>query len=192
MDIVMSPAEIELYAEVLAKKTKLVEFGCGGSTLIAVRSKLIQIHTVDSSLEWLKEIQKQPEIADAKISGRLHLHWADIGEVKAWGIPVDDTARRRWLLYWSQVWRHADPAATDVVFIDGRFRISTAIYAALILPPDAVIVIHDFWSRPQYHVVLDFLQCMDRVDEIAVFTRKPDADRKLMLGCVINHALVWS
>lgn len=33
------------------------------------------------------------------------------------------------------------------------------------------IAFHDFWKRSQYHVVLPFVDCVDRVDSLAVFKR---------------------
>jgi hypothetical protein len=37
---------------------------------------------------------------------------------------------------------------------------------------DMTIVVHDFWNRPKYAVLLDYLNCACRADSLAVFFPK--------------------
>ena len=36
-------------------------------------------------------------------------------------------------------------------------------------PQEARVFIHDFWNRPQYHVVLPFLEAVEKVESAGLF-----------------------
>jgi hypothetical protein len=36
---------------------------------------------------------------------------------------------------------------------------------------------HDFWDRPQYHVVSRYVEARHRVGSLVLFDKRPDADR---------------
>ena len=51
----------------------------------------------------------------------------------------------------------------DFVLIDGRFRVRCAL-ELIRRGIDATVFIHDFWTRPHYHVVLDFFDQVETIE----------------------------
>ena len=41
---------------------------------------------------------------------------------------------------------------------------------------DTKILIHDFWNRPGYHVLLQYLEVFNQADTLGVFGIKKDVD----------------
>jgi len=48
-------------------------------------------------------------------------------------------------------------------------------------------MIHDFWNRPAYHIVLPFLQTTARVDTLGLFEKKENVDRKQILSLIDKY-----
>lgn len=65
----------------------------------------------------------------------------------------------------------------DTLFIDGCFRVA----CILNLGKNTVIIIHDFWNREDYHVVLKFLDKIDYLDSIGIFKQKNNIDKNLVM-----------
>jgi len=53
--------------------------------------------------------------------------------------------------------------------VDGRFRISCILQACLHCSARTKIVVHDFFTRPYYFVVLPFLSVEKKEDTMGVF-----------------------
>lgn len=144
-----------------------LEFGMGGSTLLASRCGVPVYYSVDSSADWVARCSEHPEIAPLIQSGKWHLRHVDIGPTGRWGRPVDRSARDRWPDYHSAIWAEmADPP--DLVFIDGRFRAACGLQAIARCCPGTIIAIHDYPSRGGYHVVERFLKIVASVDSLQV------------------------
>ena len=111
------------------------------------------------------------EIQQAKELGRLHLHLVDIGKTKAWGFPVDESRKESWKSYPEIV--HQLDGDWDTVLIDGRFRVACVVNVLLRVDPRCRILIHDFWNRNSYHVVLNYLDVVRSVDTLGVFRKRP-------------------
>ncbi|MGP9416940.1 hypothetical protein ACT3R4_16275, partial [Halomonas sp. AOP7-E1-9] len=85
---------------------------------------------------------------------------------------------------------HQHRHAFDLILIDGRFRVAcTAAAIQHILKyasktSHCYLFIHDFWNRPVYHVVLPFLEKIDRVDSAGLFKVRSDLDQEKL-------ALLW-
>ena len=55
---------------------------------------------------------------------------------------------------------------------------------------DAKIIIHDFWDRAYYHIVLEFLEVVERVDTLGIFRIKLDIDKKIVESILIEYEFV--
>lgn len=82
-------------------------------------------------------------------------------------------------MYAKAPWQIVDTDTLDVVLIDGRFRLACIMQAVMNVRPDTLIVVHDFWNRPAYHLALNYLDVVARVDSLGVFVRKADYNRTL-------------
>ena len=108
----MTAAEIAQVELQLAGRVSLLEFGCGGSTLVAAR-QVQRIVSVDSDAAWLAKVGEN--LARAAID--FTPFHADIGAVGDWGYPADESRIRDWPRYHTQIWRHlaGSPDAVQIV-----------------------------------------------------------------------------
>ena len=158
----MTENEVKLFSSFLSCSQRYLEFGAGGSTVLAASSSKEWIISVDSSAEWLEKV------ASAKGAPRnLKLFPALIGRVKEWGYPADETNRKFWPTYSTRVFHETEARDADLVLVDGRFRVACFL-RSIQHCPHAIIGIHDY-LRPQYHVVESFARKITQVEALAFF-----------------------
>ena len=167
----MSPAEADLFTELLSKGTFYLEWGAGGSTLAAVRSKVRQIVSVETDPAWIEQLKLNNEIARAVASNRLIFRHVDIGPVGPWGVPVQQEKIRTWPQY------AVDPfVATDldfdVILVDGRFRVHCLLAAANCASERAAIFLHDYATRHSYTIADKYFDTINRVEFGGRFNEK--------------------
>lgn len=174
----MTDAEIGVLQQCFSKASSLVEFGSGGSTLLAVHSpSLRRIWSVESDPAWIARLRARPEVVAAEQGGRLQLQHADIGPTGDHGAPLDEASQARWPAYHEQVWSDTATAAADLVLIDGRFRVACAMAALANCQAHTILLFHDFWNRTPYHPVLAFTDWLGSCDSLAILRRKPSVDQ---------------
>lgn len=151
----MSLGEKELFYSYLLNATNYAEFGSGGSTVWANNIPTIKsIISVESDKEFAEKIQKQ--------CPRAQVRWIDVGPTRGFGHPKDNTFQDRWHLYSDQ-----DIGNPDTILIDGRWRVACALRVA-VKYPHSVVLIHDFWNRPEYHCILPYYSTINSVDTLAI------------------------
>ncbi len=166
----MTADEADLFAACLARARRILEFGCGGSTLLALSNEAASVWSVDNVPEWIEKVSAEPLAKEALRSRRLKFIRVDTGPTGAWGRPASEEHRDWWPRYHTKPWRRVPAETLDLIFIDGRFRVACTVQAILRAKDDCVICIHDFWNRPRYEVLLEFLDVRDRVDTLGVFS----------------------
>lgn len=183
----MTPAELALLQEWSAPCSHIVEFGCGGSTILLLEATSAVIDSVDNNRDWIERISAQPRPAEAIRSGRLNICFVDTGPVGKWGSPTDERTKPLWRNYSCAVWAGLRPPAVDLVFVDGRFRIACTVMALLqSLPP--TIAFHDFWTRlDRYADILRFLDIQGRAESLAVLTPRQGNDRRELERMLQQH-----
>lgn len=106
--------------------TSVFEFGLGESTYIAAHVSVPRYAGVDSDANWVADARTKVALMNAK---HFRFHFADIGETKAWGNPVERLAKN---LYNYQIQSLAsEQAAFDVYYVDGRYRVACACMSFL-------------------------------------------------------------
>mgnify|MGYP001325936108 CR=1 FL=1 len=176
----MTNRELALLQSCLHAAQNYLEFGSGASTIHASHVPTIRhIDSVDSSGKYIDEhLRPNEAISSALSAGRLEFHVVDIGETSKWGYPIDKSKKHLWPTYSNGVF--ARPSHHDLVLVDGRFRVACTLSSILSTPDDCRILVHDFWDRPQYHIVSKYLETVDRVDTMGLFRKRPGVDaRKL-------------
>jgi hypothetical protein len=174
----MTDAEIGVLRECFSKAASLVEFGSGGSTLLAVRSaSLRRIWSVESDPAWIATLRMRAEVVAAEQAGRLQLQHVDIGKTGDHGMPLDDASQLKWPAYHETVWSDPATSGVDLVLVDGRFRVACAMAALASCQPLTILLFHDFWNRPPYHPVLAFTDWLGSCDSLAILRRKPSFDQ---------------
>src|SRR5580704_2455397 len=101
MDIVMTAGEQDLLRSFLASTRVYIEFGSGGSTLLACRMVSGTIISVDSCMEWQDRASAE---CCVEAAGKLQLLYVDVGPVRGYGYPADETRRGDWQNYHTNVW----------------------------------------------------------------------------------------
>lgn len=164
----MSPAERGLFKKGLKNARNYFEFGSGGSTVWAVKEGL-KVKGVESDAKWVNALKD-------KLGEKCQVEAVDIGPTKEWGFPVSVQESKNFPAYSKAI--HQYQQAFDLILVDGRFRVACTMAAIQHIlahstePQEARIFIHDFWNRPQYHAVLEFLDVIDKVESAGLFKLK--------------------
>lgn len=184
----MAEAEVALLTGFLRCSRRFLEFGCGGSTVLAASLVGESVVSVDSSREWIAKVADRCAAEAHPVRPAFVL--ADIGPTGDWGYPSDPGTRFRWPDYHGAVWScRADARNADLFLVDGRFRVACFVQILLrAADPTAPVIVHDFADRPQYHVVLAFAREVARVGLLSVFQRRADFDAERATACLARHA----
>lgn len=182
----MSIAERNLFEQYVKKAIAYYEFGSGGSTKLATRNS-IDVYGVESDKRWVDTLKKE-------IGPKCKVEYVDIGPTREWGYPVSTQYKEKFPLYSQSILKFEN--AFDFILIDGRFRVACtlcAIQHTLEKQADiesVYIFIHDFWDRPDYHVVLEFLDVHEVAETAGVFRLKKDIDRVLLTAKILEYKFV--
>jgi hypothetical protein len=173
----MEPEGVELLTEALSGAGCYLEYGSGGSTVLASDLGVPMIVSVESDRAWLGLVR-------GKLAGRtdlarhLLLH-ADIGPTKALGHPVSDEHWRNFRTYPLAAWDlcRGRGLVPDLVLVDGRFRAACFLASLLFARPGCRILFDDYLERKHYHLVEELAQPDRMVGRMAVFTAPAAIDR---------------
>ena len=186
----LSADELAMMRRVLTRGYRTyLEFGTGGSTLLALQAGFDKVISVDSDPKWVALAREHPELTEAIAAERAKVMHADIGPVAAWGNPADETSRPKWPAYVERAWnccaRHG--YRPDLVFVDGRFRVACCLSAAL-AAEKADVLIHDIGpERPHYDRVFDYFDTVESEQSLYLLRQKPDVDRLELLAQLLRH-----
>jgi hypothetical protein len=172
----MTPAERAAYSSLLKGAPLVVEFGCGGSTLLACQAGVPRIVSIESDKAWLANIQDA--LVFAPFLDRLCLLHGNVGETKHWGYPVEPVTRAQAANYHTAFWSFLDPVKPQaVVLVDGRFRVACALRSLMSTAPGSFVCFHDYAPRLYYHMLEEIFDPVQRVDDMAVFQTPVELDR---------------
>lgn len=160
----------------------ILEYGSGGSTVVASELPGKRIFSVESDAGWAKGMQDW--FINNPPQSPVVMHHANIGPTIAWGSPADDSNFKRWPGYALSVWDREDFVHPDVVLIDGRFRPACFMTTALRITKPVTVLFDDYTGREIYHVVEDFAKPVKFAGRMARFELEPRAfpvDRMAMI-----------
>jgi hypothetical protein len=164
----LSPKKLERFQTLLQQSSGLFEYGCGGTTELASQTHSIQsITSVETNRSWAKTVSDQLPSAT--------IIWVDVGPVDDLGNPTDSALRAAWSRV-PEVWVQASQPY-DLVLIDGRFRVACAALVCLYPKQVKRICFDDFTTRPQYHVILPFIDILETVESMIICRPKAGLDR---------------
>jgi predicted O-linked N-acetylglucosamine transferase (SPINDLY family) len=159
----------------LARSKIFLEYGSGGSSVMAANTAVRHIYSVDSDLLFLRGVEARIERSGAT-PGKYVPIYVDIGPTGAWGVPQDRGYAAQWPRYISEPWtvmrqRQHTP---DLILVDGRFRVASFLASALQAPAGCVILFDDYFDRPQYHIVEEYLKPTRSAGRMAEFVVTED------------------
>jgi len=139
----MPEEETALLTEMLKSSTTYLEYGAGGSTVLAHKMGVKNIYSVESNKRFLNGI-----INIAKFTSV----YVDIGPTKGLGYPLDESKKESWPDYTTKVWKIMKESP-DLILIDGRFRVSCLLHSMKSAKNGTIILMDDYRKRQHYHVI---------------------------------------
>lgn len=141
----MSNYEIELINSFLKSSDVMLEWGSGGST-VTFSHKVKSYYSIEHVSEWYSNVDT--EIKKQNISHKVHNFLVEPDLPRT--IPTKYEEFKTYIEYVDRL-----SIRFDKVLIDGRARVQCAEYVIPYLSENAIVFIHDFWQRPQYHSILN-------------------------------------
>ena len=166
----MTDSEAQLLRQLLRQARVYLEFGSGGSTIVASNLVSECVISVEASRAWIGNVAASCVSTETRLLPQL-IH-VDIGRTKEWSWPADESSRAHWPDYHEKVWDHPRSRETDLCLIDGRFRVACMAQALLHCRPDTVYAIHDFKDRDYYEDVHRITREIIRAESLSVFIRR--------------------
>lgn len=154
----------------LADVDCFLEYGAGGSTVLAAEMGVSTIYSVESDRGFLDAVKGA--VCETASSVELIDHHVDIGATAEWGNPKDSSQAANWPLYASSIWSkilELDSRQPDLVLIDGRFRVACFLATLHFAKPGTTILFDDYHDRQHYHVVEKYLKPIARFGRMAEF-----------------------
>lgn len=166
------PAEVARYVEqVYAKASVILEYGSGGSTLLAGGMADKTVFSVENDLRWAERMQTL--VASSELPSPPRLYPVDVGATGAWARPRDASGWKRFHRYPLQIWDEPFFQAPDVILIDGRFRVACFVTACLRISKPTIVLFDDYLDRPHYHVVERLAKPTRHIGRMARFDVQP-------------------
>lgn len=166
------PEDVAVYLKkIYSQASVILEYGSGGSTLIAARMPNKSVISVENDARWAKDMQAW--IASAELPSRPLIYPVDVGETGKWARPKNARAWKRFHTYPLKVWDESFFQEPDVILIDGRFRIACFVTAYLRASKPMIVLFDDYLDRPHYHVVERLLAPTEFVGRMARFDLRP-------------------
>jgi len=171
--LTLPKAEAALLREAYAKADVILEYGSGGSTVMASEMPGKTVFSVESDRNWAQMMRDWLSANPPAEGTRVEMLWSNIGETKEWGYPVDDSQWRRFALYPLEVWQLPQFRQPDVVLVDGRFRHGCALATAFLTQKPVDLFVDDYSVRPRYRKMEEYLGTPTMTGRIAQFRVNP-------------------
>lgn len=185
--MILPEAEAEALQVAFAAAGVILEYGSGGSTVLAAEMSGKVVFSVESDPDWLAMMRSWFEANPPQ--AQLVLHHGDIGPTKAWGKPKDNAAFQKWPDYPISVWDRPDFVHPDLVLIDGRFRSACFLTTLFRITRPVTVLWDDYTIRPEYHPMETFCQPVRTIGRMAEFHLTPTAIPAEKLGLILSTYL---
>ncbi len=156
-DLTMPEAEGALLRDLYARAEVILEYGSGGSTVLASEMPGKTVFTVESDQAWAQMMRGWMAQNPPCEGTQVDIVWSDVGPTKEWGYPQDDSEWRRYVRYPLEVWGLKGFRQPDVVLVDGRFRIGCALATLYRTQAPVTLLFDDYVQRKHYHKVEAYL-----------------------------------
>ncbi len=178
----MPPDETAALQQYLDGCEIYLEYGCGGSTILAGELGVRSVYSVDSDQQWAGAVRTAFDRRFGKTGQRLRVAEVDIGPIRRWGRPADLAHANTWPRYAVAPWQllAENGESPTVVLIDGRFRVACFLLSLIAARPGTVILFDDY-EREYYHVVEKHCPRAATHGRLAVFRVEESRDIQAIL-----------
>lgn len=166
------------------------EYGSGGSTYQAsIRKNIKTIYTVESDITWQEKLKKtiiNPDIDLNYIYNEMDT------KPNTWGNPGINSTNIQKINYSNQITKLSKKQqdSIDLVLIDGRFRVACCLKCYDIIRYNSYIAFDDFLNRPQYHIVLDYFDIIDKTQDNTMVILKKKKNVNVTKELIEKYELV--
>lgn len=189
-ELTMPEAEATRLLAAYERAQVILEYGSGGSTVMAAGLADKTVFAVESDAAWAAMMDAWFAANPPASGSRVLVHHCDIGPTKAWGHPKDRGGHLRYAAYPLGIWDLAGFRQPDVVLVDGRFRPGCALATAFRTARPVTLFIDDYAPRRQYHAVEAWLGPPRMTGRMAEFTVTPQpvpADRLIEITTMMTR-----
>jgi predicted O-linked N-acetylglucosamine transferase (SPINDLY family)/glycosyltransferase involved in cell wall biosynthesis len=169
------PSEVaELVINTYSSANTILEYGTGGSTIIAANMTGKTVYGVENDREWAANMSRV--IEKENFANKPLIHYVDIGETGKWAKPLNKDKWKSYPSYATSIWKHEEFQDPDVVLIDGRLRTSCLLWVLKKAKKKTTVLFDDYKERPYYHVVERLIKPEKIVGRMAVFYVDPSKE----------------
>ncbi|MBZ5877009.1 O-linked N-acetylglucosamine transferase family protein [Chromohalobacter israelensis] len=167
------PKDVEkVVKEEYRKADVILEYGTGGSTLLAAEMHGKTIFGVENDFSWAQNIRN---ILNKKATpSQPSIHHVDIGNTGKWAKPLDSKEWKNFPDYALSIWEIDSFKHPDVVLVDGRLRTSCLLTVILKAQKETLVLFDDYTDRKHYHIVERLIKPIKIVGRMAIFCIKPE------------------
>ena len=190
----LSPPELTLPPDEAAAVTAsyaagrvILEYGSGGSTVLAGQMEGKIVTSVESDKAWVARLRDW--FAANPAVSPVTLHHAYIGRTREWGFPKSLKQHTKWASYPVGIWDEPGFEVPDVVLIDGRFRLACMLIVMLRTPHPVTVLWDDYAERPHYHRVEQLVAPVAMAGRLARFDITPRSLQPEMLRLLADSYL---
>ena len=151
----------------------ILEYGSGGSTVMAADMPGKTVFSVESDKDWALMMRGWFAQTPPARGSQVDVIWSDVGPTREWGYPKNNSEYLRFARYPLEVWDLKEFRQPDVVLVDGRFRTGCAMAAALRTSRPVTVLVDDYKRRKQYHKIEKYLGHPKLIGRMAEFTVNP-------------------
>jgi hypothetical protein len=152
-----------MYYDYLKNANSYFEFGSGGSTYKAIQNKNVKkVYSVESDVDWFNKVNS------AINSNKLNFILVDLKCVpNNWGNPGVNSKKDDWVKYSSSLCNlnKEEILNINLILIDGRFRVACCLKCFDVINDDCLIIFDDFLNRPNYSIVLNFFDIINKTKD---------------------------
>ena len=156
-ELTLPEVEADALRTAYARAHTILEYGSGGSTVMAAEMPGKRVFSVESDKDWVQMMRgwfvQSPPASDTQVD----VIWCDVGATRSWGYPVGTGEYLRFPRYPLEVWSLPEFEQPDLVLVDGRFRTGCAMATAFLTRAPVTLLVDDYKRRKHYHAIEDFL-----------------------------------
>lgn len=187
------PEALKIFTEKLIQSNEYLEYGSGGSTHLA--AKLKKKFTVVESDPFFLNAVKEKIIADGLFDPRkqTYIH-ANVGLTGPYGWPIffKKSKREKYAGYSDAPWEmHGESFSPDLILVDGRFRVSSALKTIKKLNGKTNWeILFDDYDGTYYHAIEEFANLERVVGRMAILKPKPDLDMQKLETAIQKYNVI--
>ena len=170
-EMTLPEAEADWVRAAYADAGVILEYGSGGSTVMAAEMPGKTIFSVESDKKWAGMMQDW--FAANPPASEVHIVPVHVGPTKRWGVPTDPGQMYRWPRYPLKIWDAETFRHPDVVLIDGRFRAGCLLATLFRITRPVSVYFDDYIRRSKYRVVEEFAKPVETRGRMVRFDLEP-------------------